>query len=229
MYKYLIFDLDDTLLDFKKAEETAIKKVFEKFGIDNSDKTVALYSEINQHFWKSFEKGKIKREDIFEGRFNALAKKLDISFDAEKINNAYFNALSLCGFAFKGADRLLNGLSKKYTLCAATNGNLITQSTRIAYSGLAGYFSGGIFISERMGYKKPEREFFDCILNHLGNPEKDLVLVIGDSVSSDIDGAFNAGLDSCFVNLRGQQAPDSLTAKFTVTALEDIPVVCGLQ
>ena len=228
MYKHLIFDLDDTLLDFKSAEATAIRQVMAEFGIDPNNENVALYSGINLNFWKRFEKNEIKREEIFEGRFIELAKNLKISVDTKKMSERYFEALSLGGQVFPYTIPLLKYLHKKYTLSAATNGALITQTRRIASSGIEGYFKGGIYISEAIGLQKPQKEYFEHILTSLGNPPTEEVLIFGDSPSSDILGANNSGIDCCFVNLRGQTLPQNLKANFVVNSLEEIPIVCGL-
>lgn len=228
MYNYLLFDLDDTLLDFKKAEAVAIRHVLNMFGITPTDETVELYSKINKSFWNRFEKGEIEREEIFEGRFKVLAEQLNVNLDTAAICAKYFEALSECGFTFDGAKPLLKNLAEKYTICAATNGALITQEKRIAVSGIEKYFNGGIYISEAMGYKKPQKEYFEYILKSLGNPPKNQVLMLGDSYGSDILGAHNAGIDCCFVNLRKQALPHGIHPQYTVTSLEDIPTVCNL-
>lgn len=228
MYKYLIFDLDDTLLDFKKSEDTAIREVFAEFGVSPTDENVSLYSGINKSFWERFERGEIKREDIFEGRFIEFSKALGISLPADRVSAEYFNRLSLCGFVLAGAKELLEALFKNYTLVAATNGHLPIQKSRIALSGLSKYFNGGIYISGALNTQKPEKKFFDIILNDLKNPNKDEVLVLGDSLSSDILGAKNAGLDSCYVDLKNKGGGKGLYT-YTVTALCDIPKVCNLK
>lgn len=228
MYKYLLFDLDDTLLDFKLAERFAIRKVLKEFNIDSSDETVEIYSAVNLSFWKRFEKGEIERDEIFEGRFKEFARILNITVDTELMFKRYFKYLSVCGFTFKDTLPLLLKLDKKYTLCAVTNGALTTQTVRILNSGIGGFFNGGIFISEAVGSQKPQKEFFDKVLNSLGNPDKSEILVLGDSVSSDILGAANSGLDSCFVNLRNQKISGNIKPTYCVNSLDEIISVCGL-
>lgn len=229
MYKYLLFDLDDTLLDFKGSEKLALRKVLKKYNIDSSDQTINLYSDINDSFWKRFEKGEITRTDIFEGRFIELSKRLNMDFDTFQVSNGYFKELSFCGLTFPYVTTLLEKLcQKEYILVAVTNGSLLPQTGRIVASGIAGYFKGGIHISEVIGYQKPQKEYFDFVLNAIGNPPKDEILLLGDSLSGDIKGAINMGLDNCFVNLRGQTIPRNIKPTFTVNALEDIISVCGL-
>ena len=226
MYKYILFDLDDTLLDFKKAEATAISEVLLAFGVTPSRQTVELYSNINISCWKRYEKGEITREEIYRDRVNILGERLGVSFDVEKFTNDYCALLSKQGQTFPYAVTLLKQLKAKgYKMAAATNGSLIAQKGRIAASGLAEFFDCGIYISEEIGFKKPEPEFFEYILNAVGIKNKKEVLVIGDSPSSDIAGAIATGLDSCLV---GESSSDAVKPTYFANSLEDIPLACGL-
>ncbi len=222
MYKYLVFDLDDTLLDFKAAEAVAIRQALEEFGIDPTDKTVELYSAINLSYWKAFERGEIDREEIFEGRFHTLSSRLGVPLDTVKISRRYFKLLSCQGIVFKDAIPLLKKLKGKYVLAAATNGESGTQTNRLIASGISGFFEGGIYISGVMGYKKPQKEYFDLVLKGLGNPDRKEVLMLGDSLTGDIAGGAAAGLDTCFVNLRGSALLPEFRPTYTVTSLPDI-------
>ena len=229
MYKYLLFDLDETLLDFKKAERHAVTEVLKKFGLDASDKTVKTYSKINLSCWKQYERGEITREQIYKNRFIQLGEWLGVEFNVEEFSKEYALALSHNGYTYPFAVTLLNILSKKgYKIAAATNGALTIQTGRLVNSGLAGFFKDGIFISEQIGLKKPQPEFFEFILKAMGVKNKSEALVIGDSPSSDIAGAIGAGLDCCFVNLSGESLTGELKPTYTVSALEDIIPTCGL-
>lgn len=222
MYKYLLFDLDDTLLDFKKAEETAIKTVLADFNIAPTDENILLYSKINDTYWKRFERGEIEKSEIFKNRFKTLAQELKVMLPVETVSRRYFEELSKCGFVFDGAGQMLKYLYNSHVICAATNGELNTQKSRIKKSGLEKYFNGGIFISEQVGFQKPNAEYFEFILDKLKNPEKKDVLVIGDSPSSDILGANNAGLDSCFINFRGNVTPEGINPTYSVTSYSEL-------
>lgn len=229
MYKYLLFDLDETLFDFKLAEKLAITEVLKKHSLPTDDKTVKLYSKINDDCWKAYEKGEIQRDDIYINRFITLVERLGVATNPKDLCADYFVALGAQGIVFPKAEPLLEYLKDKgYVLAAVTNGALTTQNNRIKNSGIGHYFDGGIYISEEVGFKKPEKEFFNLVLNALGNPNKGEVLVLGDSPSSDILGAMNSGLDACFVTLRGEALPKELFAKYIVHDLDDIVKVCGL-
>lgn len=229
MYKYLLFDLDDTLLDFKTGEKIAISKVLKNNGVEPTQETVKLYSKINDNCWKEFEQGLILRQDIHVKRVVLLGQALGVKFEVEKFANEYFVELSKQGQVFDGALSLLEKLSKKgYVLGAITNGTARIQKSRIKKSGLGRFFNDNIFISEEIGLRKPEKAYFDYVIDNMGITDKSKVLVLGDSISSDILGASNSGLDSCFVSQKGKEVPKGITATYTVNELDEIISVCKL-
>lgn len=226
MYKYLLFDLDDTLLDFKKAEATAISEVLENFGVTPTKEIIELYSNINLSCWKRYEKGEITRDEIYENRVNMLGERLSVCFNVNEFTKMYCKLLSQQGQTFPYAHVLLSELKAKgYKMAAATNGTLVTQKGRIAASGLAEFFDLGIYISEEIGFKKPDPEFFEYILKTVGAHNKKEALVIGDSPSSDIAGAVAAGIDSCLV---GKNSPEKVKPTYFAKRLEDVSSICGL-
>lgn len=229
MYKYIFWDLDETLLDFKSAEATAIAEVLKIFGINPQKETIELYSKINLSCWKRYEKGEISRDEIYTNRVVLLGEKLGKALDVKRFSDEYFSRLSRQGQVFPFAVSILKYLNKKgYVMAAATNGAATIQIQRIVSSGLAGFFNGGIFISEQIGFKKPEPEFFGYMIDRLGINNKNEVLVIGDSQSSDIKGAVTAGLDCCFVNFKNESVNEDFKPTYTVCSLEEIIKMCDL-
>ena len=228
MYKYLLFDLDETLLDFKKAEAVAITETLKSFGIKATRETVELYSAINLSCWKRYEKGEITRDEIYKNRVELLGESLGVAFDADSFTNKYSALLSHQGHLYPYAISLLKQLkATAYKMAAATNGSFVAQTGRLIASGIAGFFDCGIYISEKIGFKKPDPKFFEFILQSAEIENKSDVLVIGDSLSSDIAGAVAAGLDCCFVGTKATEEP-KITPTYSVNALEDIISVCGL-
>lgn len=226
-YQYLLFDLDGTLLDFLKSEAVSIREAFQSFGLPHNDAAVQLYSKINDSYWKRYEKGEIKRSEIFAGRFQTFLAQIGQPGDPQALCDAYFLKLSQSTYLLPGALPLLQALKGRYTLCAATNGYAVTQHNRLQLSGLKEYFNY-LFISEEMQTKKPDKQFFDLAFGALGCKNPKQALMIGDSLSSDIAGGLTAGCDTCFVNLSGQSVTPPPGTTYTVTALNQIIPVCGL-
>lgn len=199
-YSVIFLDLDNTILDFNFSEKIAVKSVLKDNGLLCDDKTANLYSDINKFFWQRFENGEIKKEEIYVERFIMLFDKLNIKADAKKVSDDYFIELAKCHHLADGALYVLDELKKRgYTLYATTNGVKRTQNKRIKEAGLNKYFDF-ICISEEIGYQKPQKEYFDFCINKTGLSDKGKILVVGDSESSDVLGAKNAGLDICWLN-----------------------------
>lgn len=197
-YKVLLFDVDDTLLDFKKAEVFAFKKLLEELNVPYKKEYLNKYSEDNMLLWKKFECGEIERKTIFEERMKPLFKMLNIDFDPVKASYKYLDNLSKEAHIFRNSYEELERLSKKYDLYIISNGEPSVQYPRIKDSGIDKFFKG-YFISEEIGYQKPKKEFFDFVFSKIDfNPSQ--CCVIGDSLSSDIKGAISYNIDSCWFN-----------------------------
>ncbi len=204
-YKVLFFDLDNTLLDFYKAEKSAVRLVLKQFSLPFDDTAVSTYSAINKSYWERFEKGEIKKDEIFEGRFHTFLDHYGLTADVPAIAKQYFKNLAEGYFTVTGATEILEYLKKKgYLIYATTNGVSFTQFNRIEHSGLKPYFDG-VFVSEEVGFQKPKREYFEYAINHIKPCQRSEILVIGDSQSSDILGGINAELDTCWFNFENKQ------------------------
>ena len=177
-YKYLLFDLDDTLLDFGKAQILAFKKLLEDENIEYNDEIFEKYETINKSLWRSFERGEISNKEVTR--------------ESSEVDNRYRGYLAEGNQLFDGIIEMLEKLSLTHKLYIASNGIGITQHTRLKNNNLNNYFEK-IFISEEIGSKKPDREFFDIIFKKIGVKNKDEVLMIGDTLTSDILGANNVG------------------------------------
>ena len=219
-YTSLFLDLDDTLLDFKAAEAYAIRRVLKNNSLPCDDEAVRTYSRINKSFWESFERGEIPKSAIFVGRFKKLLEILGCKGDPSALSAEYGNGLSEGYFTVEGAFPLLDYLRDKgYKLYATTNGLSSTQHRRINGSGLAPYFDR-VFVSEDSGYQKPEKEYFDYIITQIPEKDRQKILIVGDSQSSDILGGINAGIDTCWYNPAGLKA--KYTSKYEIFSLSDL-------
>ena len=204
-YTSLFLDLDNTLLDFNKAEYFAAKKLFEKYGLPYDDEAIKTYSSINSVFWKRFESGEIEKNEIYENRFKAFCEHYGMSADTAQMSKDYFVNLSEGYYTVDGTFDILDFLKAKgYYLYATTNGMSLTQYKRIEKSGLKPYFDK-VFVSEDAGHQKPEKEYFEYVLENISEKDKSKILIIGDSQSSDILGGINIGIDTCWYNPKGDK------------------------
>ena len=193
-YKYLLLDMDMTLLNFKKSEKDAFKEIMDSLGLTYSEDDYVRYSHINDEFWKMLEKGHITRKQLLDGRFGEFAKEWGT--DSVRLNEMFINNLAKRNDWLPGAEDFLRTLrdSKKYMVYIATNGPVFTVMGRINASGLAKY-ADDIFISEALGASKPDPAFFEKIFEKVGDHSVSNYLMVGDRLSSDIKGANNIGMD----------------------------------
>lgn len=198
-YIYLLFDVDGTVLDFLAAEKAAVKALFIRYGFGEcTDENVARYSRINIKYWEALERNEMTKPQILVGRFREFFREMNLPVEkAEAFNDDYQIALGDTVVFRDRAFELLNALKGKYTLCAVTNGTKTAQRKKLSASGLDKVFDR-VFISEDIGAEKPNKEFFDYVFEQLGHPDRSQVLIIGDSLTSDIRGGVNAGIDTCW-------------------------------
>lgn len=201
-YQTLLFDVDDTLLDFKAAENYALQKLFSEHNVVLTDDIKQFYQEMNQKLWSSFEKGELEREELLHTRFSILFKKIGLTLDGVHLDNLYREYLEESAVLIDGATSLLQKLAKQYDLYVVTNGVARTQFIRLNNSNLSTYFKD-IFVSEEIGYQKPMKEFFNHVFEKIPHCSADKTLIIGDSLTSDIQGGINAGIDTCWFNPKG--------------------------
>lgn len=201
MYKYLLWDIDGTVLDFLASEAYAIRFLFEKYNIGQcSDEMLKVYSEINAKYWRKLEREELTKQEILVMRFRDFFEMIgaDVSL-AESFNKDYQVALGDHIEFVDKAEEILLSQKGRYTLAAVTNGTKVAQDKKLRLSGLDKVFDA-IFISEDVGVEKPKKEYFDYVFEKLGIKNKKEVLIIGDSLTSDILGGFNAGIDTCWFN-----------------------------
>jgi 2-haloacid dehalogenase len=214
----VLFDLDDTLLDFHRAEAEAIRHTLAEIGIEPSDETVALYSRINRSCWAKLETGEYTREEVLHRRFDMLFDTLGVTGDAHETQKLYEYRLSLGAYYLDGAEELLDSLMGKYRLYLATNGIVNVQARRIKDSGIGKYFDG-IFVSERIGYNKPDKRFFDAAFLEIPDFKLSETLIIGDTLTSDILGGINAGIKTVYFNPNGKKNDTGIDPDYEISSL----------
>lgn len=199
-YKYLLFDLDHTLLDFDAAEDIALSQLLKEEGVEDIQAYKDYYVPMNKSLWKDLEQKKITKAELINTRFAKLFVHFGIEKDGAYLAERYQFFLSKQGQTFLGVEDLLKKLiSKGYELYAATNGITYIQTGRLKQSGIAPYFKE-IFISEQLHTQKPDAEFYEKIGARIPNFDKNQTLMIGDSLSADIQGGQNAGIDAVWYN-----------------------------
>jgi len=214
VYKYLLIDCDDTILDFGKSERASIAQVMEKYGVSPTAKAVEKYVKLNEKFWRLFEKGKITKERILELRFVKFFKKYKIDVDGKAINKEYLETLTHNVFVIDGIEDVLIYLRDKgYKLYIITNGVKSTQIARWNQTDLLKYFDGA-FISEEIGYFKPQKEYFEYVVKNIGDSDLSNYLVIGDSISSDITGGINYNIDVAWFNPKKKKSKIKVDYEF---------------
>lgn len=214
-YTTLYFDLDNTILDFTASEYNAIAKLLSMHNLPVSNEIIAKYSAINQSWWERFERGEIKKEEIFSGRFKTFVDFYGYDADYEEMSQNYFELLAAGHDVIDGAEKVLKYVREQgYTVCITTNGVSRTQYRRIDESGLKIYFDY-VFVSEDAGHQKPEVEYFDYVMSHSPEKDKSKILVIGDSLSSDVLGGINFGVNTCWLNPKGKASAYKPTYEIT--------------
>lgn len=214
MYKYLLWDIDGTVLDFLASEKYAIRFLFDKFnlGICNDD-MLKIYSEINAKYWRMLERGELTKNEIlikrFEDFFSIIGADTGL---AGKFNLEYQLTLGDHIEFVGNARELLLSQKNRYTLAAVTNGTKTAQEKKLRLSGLDKIFDD-IFISEDVGFEKPDIKYFEYVFKKLGISDKKEVLIIGDSITSDIKGGYAAGIDTCWYN--PEHKPNTLNIPVT--------------
>ena len=220
-YPYLLFDADNTLFDFDLAEYHVFRTVCETHSLHWSEEDYALYHRCNAEMWHDFDKGLCTKEFLLTERFRRYLDRSGQTCDPEAMNRTHLETLAASAFLLPGALELCRTLAEDHELYIITNGVEHSQRKRFQLSPLVPYFKD-LFISEAVGAGKPSRAYFDYVFQAVPGLTPRNGLVIGDSLTSDIQGANNAGLDCCWYNPAGLPRPDGLRIDYEARTLEEI-------
>lgn len=218
-YYCILFDADNTLLDFDAAESKALNDTLAHYNIGTDNETVQKYREINSGLWAQLERGQIRREKLMNERFTRFLKAIGTSGSGAEMNRYYLDQLATHPDILPGTLEVLRELAEVATLAVVTNGFERVQSRRAREAGIMEYMEDA-FVSEKLDCEKPNRKIFDAALRALGVESRERVLVVGDSLTSDIQGGVNAGLDTCWLNVHHTANPGKVQPTYEIDTLE---------
>ena len=227
-YKTLLFDLDDTLLDFVATEDMALQRLFTDQQYILTPEIKANYRRLNDSLWRAYEDDKIERNELVNTRFALLFQQYGIEVDGIALQRNYRKYLSEGHHLIEGALELIQRLHAEFDLYVVSNGASTTQKQRLKDSGLEPYFKQ-VFVSEDTGYQKPMKEFFDFVFAKIENLNLKETLIIGDSFNADVIGGSKAGIDTCWVNIRGREYQHAeISPTYEIHKLEELYYILGI-
>jgi len=220
-YPYLLLDADNTLFDFDAGNRRAISAVCKAFDIPDTEENFKIYEACNLAMWEAFERGEVSKDFLVVQRFRDFFDKLNIKRDAEGCNALHLATLGQNNLLLPHALEVCRVLSQTHKLYIVTNAVAAVQKSRLAASAIAPYITDA-FISEEVGANKPSVEYFDYVFSHTNGLAKDNCLLVGDSLTSDIRGALNYGLPSCWYNPNHLPAPEGMDITYVIDDLQEL-------
>ena len=220
-YLILLFDVDDTLLSFRKTEYNALSNALKKVGLTPSDDIINHYHEINIKCWEKVEKNIITREECLVKRFEEFLPLYNINYDPSKFEDLYRSYLDTYAYLIKDAKKVLNELKPLYDIYAITNGVKLTQVRRVKKAKLDKYFIKS-FISEEIGHNKPSTLFYKALYDYIKDYNPNNALIIGDSLTSDIKLGINNNTDTCWFNLYYKENNSDIKPNYTINKLVEL-------
>jgi len=228
-YKWLIFDVDDTLLDYQRVSKECLELLFQEISCPYDPRYFATFKEIDDRLWSRVQTGERTSADVIVQRFAELGQVVNVHLPPHRCSEVYGRLLSTVVYPVSNAHALLSHLSANFYLVAATNGTAAVQKAKLETSKMGHYFHR-VFISSEVGHQKPAREFFDAVHCALDRPARNAMLMIGDSLTSDIKGALNYGMDACWFNPGRTRDSSSITPTYEISELPElIPIVENAQ
>ena len=220
-YPYLLFDADNTLFDFDRADRLAFAASCAVSGLEYSEELLQRYWVHNSACWTMFDRGEATKDFICLERFRRFFAELGIDADPAAANRTHLETLSTCAFPMEHSVEVCERLSRTHRLFLITNAVAAVQRGRLERAEIKPYLEAA-FISEEAGAQKPTEAYFDYVFAHIDGITRDNCLVIGDSLTSDIQGSVNYGLASCWYNPKHAPNPDGLRVDYEITDLREL-------
>lgn len=220
-YQTLLFDVDDTLLDFHAAEDQALRRLFASQNLSLTPKMKADYQQLNKGLWERFEQGEISREEVTNSRFGLFFSKYQKVVDSPKMEQQYRQVLNQGHQLLGNSYQIVADLAQKADLYIVTNGVSATQYQRLTESKLLPFFKD-VFVSEDTGYQKPMKEYFDYVFKRIPDFKKEAAVIIGDSLTSDIKGGQGAGISTIWLNPAGKPTQPPIEPTYQISRLDQI-------
>lgn len=225
LYDVILWDVDGTLLDFDYSMERALTKCLAEIGVDATPEIIECYGNINNSWWSRLERGEVTKAQLSTGRFTDLFEAFDIDCpDLETYISHYQDYLGTFYRYIDNSLEICKSLKGKCRQCVVTNGVTSTQLKKLKLSGLYDVMDD-IFISEQLGAPKPSKKFFDRVLETMPNVRKEKILIVGDSLSSDMRGGNNAGIDTCWYNPKNMFNETAVEIKYMIWDLKEVLLI----
>ena len=221
MFEFLFLDLDDTILDFQKAEHVALSKTLREFGLEPTEHVLKRYNLINKAHWEALERKELTREQVLVGRFQVLFEEMGIAVEPVSVARAYEHNLSIGHYFLPGAEEAVERLSKKYKLYLASNGTARVQAGRLQSANISRFFEE-VFVSQEIGANKPALEYFERCFARIPGLDKSRTIIVGDSLTSDILGGQNAGIATCWVNPHHKEGRADIRVDYEIESLSQL-------
>lgn len=223
----ILWDVDNTLLDFEYSMRNSLKQCFRSIGKSATEEMIERYAQINDSWWKRLELGEVTKEQLLNGRFVDFFKELGLEeVDAEKFRKEYQRNLGNIYSYLDDSLTICKALQTKLKQYVVTNGVATTQRSKLCLSGFADVMEG-MFISEEMGANKPSKEFFEQCLEQLEEKDRSKILIVGDSLSSDIRGGNSVGIKTCWYNPKEKPLQEGFTVDYEINDLHQIYDILG--